>query len=86
MSEKNPLISLYGDDAFNLVLIEVKELAVNSNIPFDKKYVDLGISFLMMKAKDAIEGKRKRGSLRQLVCESFGEAAMFKYNVNDGVL
>lgn len=86
MPETNPLISLYGDEAFDLVLKEIKELSLNSNIPFDKNYVDLGISFLMMKSKDAVEGKRKRGSLRQLVCESFGEAAMFKYNVNGGVL
>lgn len=86
MSEINPLISLYGDEVFDLVLKEVKELAINSNIPFDKKYVDLGISFLMIKASEVLEGKKKKINLRSLISESFGEAAIYKYNCNGGVL
>lgn len=86
MSEDNPLKKLYGDDAFNLTLKEIKNLAEYSNIPFDKKYVDLGISFLMMKANEIVEGKKQKRNLRSLVSESFGEAAVFQYNVNGGVL
>lgn len=86
MSENNPLINLYGNEALDLTLKEIRELAANSNIPFDKKYVDLGISFLMMKANEIVEGKKKSSSLRSLVSESFGEAAMYKYNFNGGVL
>jgi hypothetical protein len=82
----NPLIALYGDEAYALVEKEIKALAVNSNIPFDKKYVDIGISFLKIKANEIVAGKKKKCDLRKLVCESFGEAAMYKYNVNGGVL
>jgi hypothetical protein len=86
MVENNPLIKIYGDGAFDLVLKEVKQLAMNSNILFDKKYVDLGISFLMIKANEVVEGKKIKSNLQSLVSESFGEAAMYKYNVNGGVL
>lgn len=86
MSETNPLIILYGDEAFNLAAKEIKELAVNSNIPFDKKYVNLGMSFLVIKADEILKGDKRKCSLRSLVSESFGEAAMFKYNFNGGVL
>jgi hypothetical protein len=69
MSEKNSLINLYGNEALDLTLKEIRELAVNSNIPFE-----------------IVEGKEKTRSLRSLVSESFGEAAIYKYNVNGGVL
>jgi hypothetical protein len=83
---KNYLPDLYGSGVEQLVLDEIKTLASESNIPFDKKYISLGISFLVLKAKDIAEGKSKKCSLKALVCESFGEAAMYKYNVNGGVL
>ncbi len=86
MAEENPLISLYGEDAFDLVLNKIKVLAVNSNIPFDKKYINLGISFLMIKANEIIKEEKKKCTLHSLVCESFGEAAIYKYNCNGGVL
>lgn len=82
----HPLIELYGEKALELAVEEIKELARASNIPFDKKYVDLGTSFLLIKAAKIVEGEQKRQSLKGLVCESFGEAAMYKYNVANGVL
>lgn len=86
MSEVNPLINLYGDDAFDLTLKEIKELAANSNIPFDEKYLDLGISFIMINANEIIKEEKEKCNLRSLVSQSFGEAAIYKYNVNGGVL
>lgn len=86
MSENNPLKKLYGEEVFDLVQKEIKELALNSNIPFDKKYIDLGMSFLMMKATQIVNKERGKCNLRSLVSESFGEAAVYKYNCNGGVL
>jgi hypothetical protein len=86
MPTNNPLIVLYGSDALTLTSNEIKVLAVNSNIPFDKPYVDLGISFLMIKASEIVEAKKPSCPLKSLVSESFGEAAIYKYNVCGGVL
>lgn len=86
MSEINPLVSLYGEGVFDLVQKEIKELAEGSNIPFDKKYVNLGISFLMIKANEIVKEEKVKPKLRNLVRESFGEAAMYKYNCNGGNL
>lgn len=86
MSENNPLKKLYGEEVFDLAQKEIKELALNSNIPFDKKYIDLGMSFLMMKAMQIVNKEKEKCSLRSLVSESFGEAAIYKYNYNGGVL
>jgi len=80
------LVSLYGDNVFNDIFNEIKELKKNSNIPFDQKYIGLSLYFCGMKAKEIINGEKKKCSLRALVSESFGEAAIYKYNRCDGVL
>lgn len=76
-----PLVALYGENAIDMVLKEIQTLAKESNIPFDKKYVEVGISFLKIKANDIVAGTKRKCTLHALVSESFGEAAMYKYNV-----
>lgn len=78
---KHPLIELYGENAIDLALEEIQKLKVNSNIPFDKEYVRMGMSFMVLKASDIIDNKKSHCSLPSLVSESFGEAAIYKYNV-----
>ncbi len=80
------LVSIYGANVFEGIFNEIKELKNNSNIPFDEKYVRLGLSFCSIKAEQIINGEKKKCSLRALVSESFGEAAMYKYNCCSGVL
>ncbi|ATF13590.1 hypothetical protein A616_16870 [Brevibacillus brevis X23] len=83
MSAASPeqyLISLYGEDALDLVLKEIQELKNNSNIPFDTEYVIIGLSFLGIKAEEIAQGTKQKRSIRALVSESFGEAAIYKYN------
>jgi hypothetical protein len=83
MGEKecqNPLLALYGETAIDLVFEEIQKLKLNSNIPFDNEYVKLGVSFLTFKANEIIENKKLPCSLSTLVSESFGEAAIYKYN------
>jgi hypothetical protein len=87
MSEtQKQLVTIYGENVFNDILNEINELKNNSNIPFDKKYVNLSLSFCAMKAEQIINGEKKKCSLRALVSESFGEAAIYKYNCCNGVL
>lgn len=89
MSEQevqNPLITLYGENALDLAFEEIKTLQQNSNIPFDSEYIRTGVSFLGIKATQINEGKKKHCSLSSLVSESFGEAAIYKYNVCGGTL
>lgn len=76
----NPLKKLYGEDAVSLAFEEIRRLQLNSNIPFDGDYVQLGISFIMIKANQILENEKKHCSLVSLVSESFGEAAIYKYN------
>jgi len=80
-SSEQYLISLYGENAIDLVLKEIQELRSNSNIPFDSAYVKVGLSFLGIKAEQITQGTKQKCSLRSLVSESFGEAAIYKYNV-----
>jgi hypothetical protein len=82
-NEQNPLIKLYGLDALDLASDEIKELNKNSNIPFDKELLQLGTSFILLKATEIIEGKKSNTSLKLLVSESFGEASIYRYNVID---
>ena len=83
--EKN-LISIYGENVFIDISNEIKELKNNSNIIFDKKYIELSLSFCVMKTEQIINGEKKKCSLRALLSESFGEAAIYKYNCCSGVL
>jgi hypothetical protein len=76
----NPLVLLYGENAIDLAFEEIKKLQLKSNIPFDNEYVRLGVSFILLKANEIIENKKKHCSLIGLVSESFGEAAICKYN------
>jgi len=80
------LIAIYGDNVFEEMLNEVKYLKKYSNIPFDQKYIRLGLSFCAIKAKEIINGEKKICNLRALVSESFGEAAIYKFNVCGGEL
>jgi hypothetical protein len=83
----NHLPDLYGQDYAAQVQKAVNELAKESNIPFDTKYVQLGISFLVIKANELYDKKpAKMPTLTNLITESFGEAAMYKYNIAGGVL
>jgi hypothetical protein len=77
---KIPLIKVYGENAIDLVLEEIEKLKSNSNIPFDAEYVKLGVSFISLKANEILENKKSHCSLASLVSESFGEAAICKYN------
>lgn len=82
MSElQNPLIALYGVNVYELILEEINKLKSNSNITFDNEYIKLGVGFISIKATEMYEQKRKYSSLSNLVSESFGEAAIYKYNV-----
>ena len=84
-TQKN-LIVIYGDNVFKDILKEINELKSNSNILFDQKYIRLGLSFCAMKAKEIINGEKKKCNLRALVSESFGEAAIYKFNICGGEL
>lgn len=79
--DQHPLINLYGSDAFDLVLEEIRKLQVKSNFPFDNEYVQLGVSFAVIKATQIVEGKKPTQNLQSLVSECFGEAAIYKYNI-----
>ncbi|MEX0595868.1 MAG: hypothetical protein WD512_05140 [Candidatus Paceibacterota bacterium] len=79
--EPNPLLILYGLDVFDLACKEIRELQKNSNIPSDNEYIELAISFMKFKANDIIEGKIPHKTLKSLVSESFGEAGIYKYNI-----
>jgi hypothetical protein len=78
--DKIPVVKLYGEDAVELVLDEIQKLKLNSNIPFDSEYVKLGISFITIKATQILENEKPHCNLTSLVSESFGEAAIYKYN------
>lgn len=84
--EPQALIQIYGNNAFELISTEIQKLALNSNIPFDMKYVELGVSFMHIKADQILEGKKTKPTIALLVSESFGEAAIYKYNICDGIL
>ena len=77
---ENPLLTLYGENVFEDAMQEIDRLKAVSNIPFNKEYVRLGISFMQMKANEIVEGKKKHCSLNDLVSRSFGEAAVATYN------
>ncbi|MNB86392.1 hypothetical protein D3C75_333350 [compost metagenome] len=81
MSKK---LLVYGEDYVAQIKQEIVELAKNSNIPFDKKYIDLGLSFVAINAESI--DTEKPPSLKSLVSQSFGEAAIYKYNVAGGEL
>jgi hypothetical protein len=83
----NHLPDLYGQDYAVQVQKDVLQLSKDSNIPFDMKYVQLGIGFLVIKANELYDKKpAKMPTLKQLITDSFGEAAIYKYNVAGGVL
>lgn len=77
-----PIVKVYGENAIDLVFEEIQKLKLNSNIPFDSDYVNLGISFMTIKANQILEKEKSHCSLASLVSESFGEAAIYKYNCN----
>lgn len=78
-NEQHPLITLYGEEVFDLAYEKIKDLAENSNFVFDGDYVELGTSFVQIKAQEIVDGKKNKCSLDDLVSESFGEAAIYKF-------
>jgi hypothetical protein len=86
VDSKTPLVQVYGDNAEELSKEAIRELSKNSNIPFDAKYVELGISFLMLKCDQILKGEKTKSELVSLISESFGEAAIYKYNIAEGTL
>lgn len=78
-NEQHPLITLYGEEVFDLAYEKIQDLARNSNFTFDGEYVKLGTSFVQIKAQEIVDGKKKKRSLDDLVSESFGEAAIYKF-------
>lgn len=83
---QNPLEVLYGSNALDLVVSEIAILKNDSNIPFDGKFVSLGIDFIKLNATSIVEGNKKSCTLKSLVSESFFEASVYKYNGAGGVL
>lgn len=78
---KDPLQVLYGDNALSLAADEINALKADSNFAFSNEYTRLGISFMKFKAVQIIEGAKKETTLKNLVSESFGEAAIATFNV-----
>jgi len=83
---ENYLVSIYGENVFKNILDMIKELKDYSNIPFDEKYIRLSLSFCAIKTEQIINNEKEKCSLKALVSESFGEAAMYKYNCCGGIL
>lgn len=77
----HPLIALYGENALDLATTHIEDLRANSNFYFDAEYMKTGIGFMMIKATEMLEGKRKHKDigLKDLVSEAFGEAAIYKF-------
>lgn len=85
MSEQNfSAFKLYGSEVADQVLKEIEVLKQNSNIPFDKDLISLGISFFVIKCESILKGEKKHTSLKNLVNESFGEASIYKYQIKGG--
>lgn len=78
---QDPLVQLYGANVLEKAADIIEELKKGSNIPFDNNYVSTGISFMKFKAINILAGNEKKVSLKSLVTESFGMAAIAKYNV-----
>ena len=78
--EEIPLVKVYGENVIDEALIEINELKANSNIPFDKEYVNLGIAFMNIKSQQILDGEKKKCNLKSLVSESFGESAIAMFN------
>ena len=76
-----PVVELFGDDAIDQAILEIEGLKTASNFHFDSKYIELGISFLNLKCAEILEGTKKHCKLPDLVRESFGEAAIAKFNI-----
>lgn len=83
---QHPLITLYGSDALEQAQLEILTLKNESNIPFDKEYISLGIGFLNIKSKAIVDDNTLKPSLKALITSSFGEAAIYKYNCCGGEL
>lgn len=75
---------LYGNNVHEKVLDLIGVIKVHSNIRFDHKFIELGISFFVLKCEQILKGEKKMTTLENLLNESFGEAAVMKYNVQGG--
>lgn len=75
-----------GRDTINQML---KEVIADSNCKEDfddNKMVKIGWSFMCGKLAEVDRGEKKLPTIKALVCSSFGEAMMYKWNVCNGVI
>jgi hypothetical protein len=84
--ERSSLCVLYGTNVMTEIMEHIDELKKNSNIPFDNKYLELGIQFLIFKANKIVKDVKPKPLLKNLISESFGEAAIYQYNCCNGRL
>ena len=80
-NEQHPLVALYGEKVFDMAHEKIQELAKSSNFKFDNDYLDLATSLVVIKSEEIIEGKKEKCSLSSLVSESFGEAAIYQFQL-----
>lgn len=79
VEEVAPLVKLYGEGALDEAAILINELSQNSNFAFTADYLNLGISFLNMKAIEILNSKVTPPKMKSLISEAFGEAAIAKF-------
>lgn len=80
MITDNSLEVLYGKEFENEAIAYINELENKSNFDFTYEIMEFGTSFMILLARDILEGKRRKLSLKLLVNESFGLAAMAYFN------
>lgn len=80
----NELMELYGEDTLDQAMIYTEELREASNFPFDTDYLEIAIGFLKLKAKEILESGEEKPLLRDLISESFGEAAIYYFQIRGG--
>lgn len=80
-NEMKSLVTLYGENVFEEITKNINGLKQNSNFLFDDEYIRSGMAFVAIKAQETVDGKRERCMLSTLITESFGEAAIYKFNI-----
>lgn len=78
--EKLALEKLYGESVYEEINEIVKELRVESNFEFDLEYIRTGCAFTNINAEKILNENKAKPELKSLVTQSFGEAAIFKFN------
>lgn len=79
----NPIVQLYGADSLKLSMVYIHEVRSKSNFQFTEQLMRYGTSFMQLKALEMLENRRTDAqryvSLKSLVTESFGDAAVAVY-------